>query len=321
MSGASPALTATGPRVHVRPVEAVDEPAYRAAVLRSRDRLAQWNPVDADDLARHLAGQGPTHRTFMLWARKPAEGDAGLVGRVNVSNVVAGRFRSASLGYDAYDPYAGRGLFAEGLGLVVGVALRDQAEGGLGLHRVEANVQPGNVRSALVLRSLGFRPEGFVPRMLHLPGPDGQVAWRDHHRYAVTAEEWPAPPYAPATGPRSVVVVGEPRGPGRSLLARALAAELGAPLLPEEVGDAVWDVLAASSTSAVVEAWWGEDTDVVHEGLSGTGVEGSSVVFVPGDLPRDPRSVSRLALEVRAVTHGAHTGTQGPDAASRRTPA
>ncbi len=121
----------------------------------------------------------------MVLADDPA-GSHGLVGRVNVSNIVRGTFYSASIGYDAYDPYAGRGLFREGLRLVVDVCLRAERDGGLGLHRVEANVQPGNVRSALVLRSLGFRHEGETPRMLRLAGPDGP-AWRDHERYAITA--------------------------------------------------------------------------------------------------------------------------------------
>ena len=63
------------------------------------------------------------------------------------------------MGYDAYDPYAGRGLFAEGLRLVVGLVLAAEP-GGMGLHRLEANVQPGNTVSAGLLRSLGFQREG-----------------------------------------------------------------------------------------------------------------------------------------------------------------
>ena len=35
-----------------------------------------------------------------------------MVGKVSVTDAVRGRFESAAMGYDAYDPYAGRGLFA-----------------------------------------------------------------------------------------------------------------------------------------------------------------------------------------------------------------
>jgi ribosomal-protein-alanine N-acetyltransferase len=54
-----------------------------------------------------------------------------------------------------------------------------------GLHRVEANVQPGNVRSARLVKGLGFRFEGRSPRDLNIGGE-----WRDHDHYAMTAEEW-----------------------------------------------------------------------------------------------------------------------------------
>ena len=52
-----------------------------------------------------------------------------------------------------------------------------------GLHRVEASVQPGNVRSAGLLRSLGLRRRGAWPAYLWLPEADGTHAWRDHVIY------------------------------------------------------------------------------------------------------------------------------------------
>ena len=104
------------------------------------------------------------HRTLLIHARQQ-EGDHDLVGKVNVTNVVRGRALGATLGYDAVDPYAGRGLFAEGLRLVVDIAFTPEPRG-MGLHRLEANVQPANVRSAGVLRRIGFRREGFSPSYL-----------------------------------------------------------------------------------------------------------------------------------------------------------
>jgi ribosomal-protein-alanine N-acetyltransferase len=65
-----------------------------------------------------------------------------LAGVVNLSQIFLGRFRSAYLGYYAAAPLAGRGYMTEGLGLVVRHAFRR-----LGLHRLEANVQPGNAAS------------------------------------------------------------------------------------------------------------------------------------------------------------------------------
>ncbi|GAA4345159.1 GNAT family N-acetyltransferase [Angustibacter luteus] len=323
-------LSARGERVHVRPVAPQDVEPFRAAVAASNERISRWNPVDAERIQLDLADQSPTRRTLMIVANDPG-GAHGLVGRVNVSNLVRGTFQSASMGYDAYDPYAGRGLFREGLGLVVDLAFRSQDEGGLGLHRIEANVQPANSRSAGVLRSLGFRHEGETPRMLWLNGPGGH-AWRGHERYAVTIEEWPATPYAPHRRARRVVLVNGLPGSGKTTLAGALAEELALPLLSkdlvkEAVGDrlppgdaarlggsssllgagsieAVWALLAGCPSGAVVENWWAREyVDLALTGLHSAGVNPESAVEVWCDVPA---AVARQRYETRtrSVVHG-----------------
>jgi [ribosomal protein S5]-alanine N-acetyltransferase len=60
-----------------------------------------------------------------------------------------------------------------------------EAFGPIGLHRVEANVQPGNDRSIALVERLGFRFEGYSPRYLKIGG-----RWRDHLRYAILAEDF-----------------------------------------------------------------------------------------------------------------------------------
>lgn len=94
-----------GSRVWVAAVGERDIGPYRRAVEQSRQRLARWNPVDPDDLGRALSLQSRDRRTFLIHVLTP-ECDHDIVGKVNVSDVVRGRFESAAMGYDAYDPTA-----------------------------------------------------------------------------------------------------------------------------------------------------------------------------------------------------------------------
>lgn len=267
---------AGGDRVWVATVREQDVAPYRRAVERSRQRLARWNPVDPDDLTRALSLQSRDRRTFLIHAVNP-EGDHDIVGKINVSDVVRGRFESAAIGYDAYDPYAGRGLFAEGLRLLVNLLFKAEAAGGMGLHRVQAAVQPGNVRSAGLLRSLGFQREGFSPRMLWLPGADGNNAWRDHDSYVVMRDEWPAPPYPSARGRKVVALVNGVRGSASATLGRQLAAELRIPLFSKDVagsGEVLWALLADSPVGGVVEGCFGRgDARSVIKGLRRCGLD------------------------------------------------
>jgi ribosomal-protein-alanine N-acetyltransferase len=103
-----------------------------------------------------------------------------LAGVINISEIVRGNFCSGYLGYYAFAPHNGRGYMRQGLAAVLMDAFNNQ-----GLHRLEANIQPGNKSSRTLVEGLGFRLEGFSPRYLKIAG-----RWRDHERFAITADEW-----------------------------------------------------------------------------------------------------------------------------------
>ncbi|MEU5399989.1 GNAT family N-acetyltransferase [Streptomyces sp. NPDC005963] len=109
-----------------------------------------------------------------------------LAGFININNIVHGSFRCGALGYGAFGHAVGRGLLSEALDLVV-----RHAFGPLGLHRLEANIQPANHASLALVRRAGFRLEGLSPAFLHVDG-----AWRDHERWALTSEMVEGPSFA-----------------------------------------------------------------------------------------------------------------------------
>ena len=103
-----------------------------------------------------------------------------LAGVININEIVRGTFCSGYLGYYAFVPHNGQGYMTAGLHAVISQAFRR-----LRLHRLEANIQPDNAASLHLVQRLGFRKEGFSPRYLKVAG-----RWRDHERWALTAEEW-----------------------------------------------------------------------------------------------------------------------------------
>lgn len=178
---------AEGPRVGIRHFTYEDGAEFTARARESKDLHHPWLfPPDSAQAYEAYAGRLIEDRTkagFLVCEKDPdpASGDApgsSIAGFVNINNIVEGGFLSGALGYGAFAHAAGRGLMREGLDLVVRYAF-----GPMRLHRLEINVQPGNAASIALARSCGFHLEGFSPRMLYLDG-----AWRDHQRWAITAE-------------------------------------------------------------------------------------------------------------------------------------
>lgn len=158
-----------------------DQEDFLAMTVASRALHRPWAhpPLDAAGYRELLARDRADDCETFLARREP---DGALVGVLVLSQIFRRGFQNAYLGYYGSAPHAGRGHMREALALVL-----DEAFGPLALHRVEANIQPGNEASLALARSTGFRREGFSPRYLKVGG-----RWRDHERYAILAEEWRA---------------------------------------------------------------------------------------------------------------------------------
>ena len=163
--------------VIIRPPRPEDEAAFIAAARASRVLHAPWvsAPCTPAQYQAHLEKMAqPHHHGFLVCRYDTGE----LVGVINLSNVVMGMLRSGYLGYYAFAGGVGRGLMRAGLH-----AVTRRAFGALKMHRLEANIQPGNAASIRLAKSCGFRLEGYSPRYLKIGG-----RWRDHERWALLAD-------------------------------------------------------------------------------------------------------------------------------------
>jgi ribosomal-protein-alanine N-acetyltransferase len=158
-----------------------DRREYIAAMRGSAGLHAPWIAPPADDEAfTELLDRG-RRDDFAAYVIR-STGDDAIVGACNVSNIFRRNLLSAYIGYAAVAGYEGRGLMSEGVGLVL-----DEAFGPLGLHRIEANIQPANEASIAFVRRLGFVREGYSEGYLKINGE-----WRDHERWAIRKELWQA---------------------------------------------------------------------------------------------------------------------------------
>ena len=104
-----------------------------------------------------------------------------IVGTFHISGIVRGYFQSAYLGYEVFCPFQGKGYMGKGLSLLL-----TEAFGKLNLHRLEANIQPGNIPSIRLVAKAGFIKECFSKDYLRVGGRE----WKDHERWAMVNPDW-----------------------------------------------------------------------------------------------------------------------------------
>ena len=166
-------------KVLLKQPDAADRQRFIDAVTRSRNLHHPWvaPPSDAKAFRAYLNRIKLDNQFGFLVCRKS---DNALLGVVNINEVVRGFFMSAYLGYYAFEPHHRQGFMAQGLEQVLRFAFTT-----LKLHRLEANIQPGNVASIALVNRCGFQKEGYSRRYLKVGG-----RWKDHERWAVLREFW-----------------------------------------------------------------------------------------------------------------------------------
>lgn len=149
---------------------------FAAAARRSKSFHRSWvHPPTQPEKVAELASrrQGPADYRFLIHEHETAD----VAGYIAITNIVRGPFQSAYLGFYMFKGYERRGYMKWALGVVIRTAWKE-----LKLHRLEANIQPDNVASIALVKSLRFDEEGYSPAYLKVGG-----RWCDHERWAILA--------------------------------------------------------------------------------------------------------------------------------------
>jgi RimJ/RimL family protein N-acetyltransferase len=172
------------PRLCLRRFRPDDAPAL--AAYRSDEAVARyqgWTPPvtrnAADTLVRAFARGDPDRPGWFQYAIE-LKADGCLVGDVGV-NLHDNR-KQAEVGFTLAADRQGHGYAGEALTAV----LRDLF--GRGLHRVSADCDARNLRSARLLDRVGFRVEGRRPAYTWL-----KSEWTDDLLFGLLAEQWHDP--------------------------------------------------------------------------------------------------------------------------------
>ncbi|WP_433258249.1 GNAT family N-acetyltransferase [Streptosporangium sp. CA-135522] len=164
-------------RVSLRPISKDDQGEFLRLARASTELHHPWDhsPTTPDAFQALIARYDQPGEECLLVCLRDT---AAIAGVIYINSIIRGRFQSASIAYAAFAPTAGLGYMTEGLGLALKYAFQE-----LRLHRLEAQIQPTNTRSLNLIQRQGFRKEGYSPDLLFMDG-----AWRDHERWAITAD-------------------------------------------------------------------------------------------------------------------------------------
>jgi len=178
-------------KLHIRPLTRHDYACWKDAYSSMLPRRNEWDTgnrspqeISRSNFLNMLKSQKENQsrdRVYDLGVFTSS--DKKLVGIVSLMDVIRGLFQNAFLGLTIFNTY-----WKCGYGKAATEAILDIAFNDLGLHRLEAGVEPRNIRCLRGIRAFGFRKEGRKKRAVFLRGE-----WRDLMMYSLTCEDYGIP--------------------------------------------------------------------------------------------------------------------------------
>lgn len=165
-------------RLILRTLEEEDAGRVLEFYLRNKEFLKEWETVRTEDYfsldyqrlliqkEQIVMEHGGSLR---LWIFKKDDPETA-IGSIGFDNIVMGHFRSCFMGYKIDKDEINKGYITEAARKGIEIMFNQ-----FGLHRIEANIMPRNVRSLRVAEKLGFHNEGLAIKYLKINGK-----WEDH---------------------------------------------------------------------------------------------------------------------------------------------
>jgi [ribosomal protein S5]-alanine N-acetyltransferase len=176
--------TLDSPRLRIRTLASADVPAL-FTIFSDPVAMRYWSRGPMTDLEEaeaflHAIEDHARSQTLFQWGIARREDDL-VIGTCTLHRIDR-EHRRAELGYILRRDHWGRGLAHEAL-----TALVDHAFGALGLHRLEADIDPRNLASIRSVERLGFKLEGRLRERYFLAGEI-----QDSSIYGLLAADWRA---------------------------------------------------------------------------------------------------------------------------------
>lgn len=178
-------LEIKGERISLKLSTPEDAAAYLEYYLTNKDFLAEFEPFKDE---KFFTLEGQRHELTERF-RQYLNGNtinfgiyrgSDLIGKVRISNIIPGSFRSATIGYALSQKHLNNGYMSEAVGLICRYAFEE-----IGLHRLEASTLLNNESSQRVLQNNGFVYLGLNKKYLQING-----IWQDHYTYYLLQEDW-----------------------------------------------------------------------------------------------------------------------------------
>lgn len=169
-------------RLYLEPPSSVDASAVQSFFIDNKVFHAPWEPLRNDDFyeLEHLRSmlvnqdlENLNGTALYLYLIRAGEDE--VIGSVALTNIIYGAFRSCFLGYRMARNQTSHGYMTEAIEQVIHIAFERYR-----LHRIEANIMPGNHASVRLVEKLGFIEEGYSSRYLRIAG-----IWEGHCHFVL----------------------------------------------------------------------------------------------------------------------------------------